>query len=140
MANEITLPEQKTAFKFHEDSNYLVLTSFKDEFIIEAWQFKKLLGLINSTQVDFVSINDSLVNKRYIQLIQPTTRRTPEEQSKFDAAQKVEEQKYQDNETTASGWVSFSDNWMNNKFGVGQWKSKVPYLKQIREDYENQNR
>lgn len=74
---EITQPSP-TKFKVL-DSNYRVVTSFKDEHIIESWQFAKLLPMLNNDKIDFISINDTLINKRFIQSIEPTERRTLEQ-------------------------------------------------------------
>ena len=140
MTDLVNTEATKPTFQLIEGSNYKVIDSYKVEYVVDFAQFKRIAHAVFKTEADAVTINDEILFRRFIYKIMPTKDKTPSEAKLADAKKEDEANRYQSNTVVANKWLTFSDNWMDNKFGVCQWKSKVPYLKQIREDYENQNR
>lgn len=74
-------------FKLKEGSNYCVKLSHQEEYIIEYEQFLGFVEKLFTTESQFVTINNSIVNRNYIKNIDPTTKKTE--------AQKAEIRKFE---------------------------------------------
>jgi hypothetical protein len=82
MANEIIEQNQeKVYFKMEENSNYLVTDSYKNEYVIKYKQFEKMAKLLFDVGVDFITVNNIILNKRYIYKIEPTKKETQEDKA-----------------------------------------------------------
>lgn len=63
-------------FELKDNSNYEVLMTYDRSEVIEFEQFKKLSQILFSTDVQFVTINQRIVNRSTIIDISPTEKRT----------------------------------------------------------------
>lgn len=113
--------------------------SYGREEVITEPQRNNLVEALSKGASGFISLNEIFVQAKDVRIIEPTKDKTAAQLADVQQIQLEEAKKYQENAAIASKWLAFSENWMNTKFGVGRWKSKAPYLKQIKEDYENQN-
>lgn len=73
-----TATKAEPKFKVQE-SNYLVETSDGMQYVVESWQFQKILPLLNDPKVEFISINQSIENKRFIRRFTPTDKDTDDQ-------------------------------------------------------------
>jgi len=81
--------DQKIYFTIKEGSNYKVIDSYNVHYVIEFEQFKKLTNAIFNADVEFVTINNQILNKRFIYKIEPTEEKTL---NQLDELQKKQEE------------------------------------------------
>lgn len=72
--------ENKTFFKLKEGSNYKIIDTYREEYIVEFEQFKKILLKINDGN-EFVTVNDEIINRSKIYKIEPTNELTHEQKN-----------------------------------------------------------
>lgn len=71
--------KQKRFFEIEQGSNYLIATSFNQEYIVEFEQFQNISNNLFNTDADFITINKSIIQRKYIQKIEPTKQLTPKQ-------------------------------------------------------------
>lgn len=123
MSNEITTGgEKKVFFSVKEGSNYKVLMTYDREEVIEFDQYKKLVNVINNVEVQFLTINQRIVNKSTIIDISPTTDLTViQKKAAEEKAMKYKKAKDREDELQRIK-NNFDVEFFNNKYGVGKWK------------------
>jgi hypothetical protein len=137
--NEIQTQNKKTFYKLVE-GNYKITLINKREFVVELEQYKKLMSMLNNETVIFVSINDSIVNKHRIDMIDPTKELTPSEQVEELNKKKVHQEeinKYTEEEeiriSKEEQSKELEKQFFNNKYGVNKWtKWANPFGKEDR--------
>lgn len=71
-----TSNKSKVFFELKNGSNYEVLMTYDRSEVIEFEQFKKLSQILFNTDIQFVTINQRIVNRSTIIDISPTDKRT----------------------------------------------------------------
>lgn len=61
----------ETHFKLIEGSDYVITDSLKNRYIIRFEVFKKMMVSLFSAGVEFITINNTILNKRFIYKIEP---------------------------------------------------------------------
>lgn len=122
VTNEIVkATPQKVYFRIVEGSNYKLITSFQDEYIIEYGLFQKLAKAILNKDIEFVTVYEALINKRYIYLLEPTKDKTIDQRKRIekrkDEAAKREARRREISEQKRRSDVEY----YNEKYGVDNW-------------------
>lgn len=126
-------------FKVVENSNYLVVDSYKNEYVISHSHFLSLVNLLGEEGVEFITLGNAIVNKRYIYKIEPTNRITPEEEIAKVEQKLIEEQQAKDNTKREDEYMRFSVEFMDKKYrGRGNWsvQDKINNLQEIQENFK----
>lgn len=71
----------KSFFKIVQGSNYLITDSYENEYIVEFDQFKNIANNLFKIDADFITINNIIINKKYIFKIEPTWKLTNEQRN-----------------------------------------------------------
>lgn len=77
-------------FKVVEDSNYKITDSYNNEYVVTFQQFKEILNSIFLSENQFVTINNTIINKKYVYKIEPTSCLTEEEEAKRTKKQRID--------------------------------------------------
>lgn len=139
MENRLNLLDQTAKkFKVKEGSNYKIIDSFQNEYVIDYTHFQNLNNSLFFGEGDFTTINNDIINKRYIYRITPTDEKTEVQK---DRGTQIEEEKLkakkQDDEEFAK-YASFRKEWLDKKYGENKWsmfKEGIEDGKSIQEDY-----
>jgi hypothetical protein len=118
--NEINT-DSKPVFQFQEESNYMVRTSFGHEYIVESSHAKKIMAVLFAGEVDFLTINNSVINKRYIQVIEPTKQKTSKEIEDRVAVDRQEEELKNEKLRLEKHYMEFRCDFLDNRYGEGNW-------------------
>jgi len=76
--------------------NYLVTLSFDHSEVITQDQYKELCRALFDMQGDFLMINDVIVQRRDVRLIEPTTKKTKSEILLIEEQKAKNQEKYQE--------------------------------------------
>jgi len=68
--------QNKLAFKLIEGAKYKVIDSYGKEYIVEFEHFKRLANAIFRDGAEFITVNDVIINTRYIYKIEPVKEKT----------------------------------------------------------------
>jgi len=71
METSLTDIQTKTFFKLQPECDYNIIDSHKVSYKISFEQFKKMMNLLFDAGVDFITVNDKILNKRFIYKIEP---------------------------------------------------------------------
>lgn len=126
-------------FKVVENSNYLVVDSYKNEYVISYSHFVSLVNLLAEEGVEFITLGNTIINKRYIYKIEPTKKSTLEEQTAKEAQKLLEEQQAKDDMKREDEYMRFSVNFMDKRYGGrGNWsvQDKTNNLKEIQANFK----
>lgn len=74
----------KSSFKVKDDFNYLVKTSFGDEYIVSSSDARRIITALGSERYQYVSILDEIVAKKHIYKISPTRELTTAQKNNSD--------------------------------------------------------
>ena len=123
MNNELkTVTENKVFFSVKENRNYKVLMTYDREEVIEFAQYKKLMTVLNSAEVLFLTINQRVVNKTTIIDISPTSERTAGQKAEIEK-ENAEKKKQADFKSGLEKLkTNFDVQFFNARFGMGKWK------------------
>jgi len=110
------IKQGKTHFKVQEGSNYKITDSYEKEYVIDYDHFVKLLPKLVASENQFITINDSVVNKRYIYKVEPTRERTWEQQ--MVAGKERAYSGYSEDENRLK---KFQVEYFDKKFGENKW-------------------
>lgn len=117
-----TLRKTGKFFDIQDGSNYVVMTSFDRHYIIEFEQAMLIIKNLFGTEADFVTVNNTILNKKYIQCIEPTKELT-KKQSEEAERKAMEYRRVKDREDELQKIKNnFDVEFFNNKYGVGKWK------------------
>lgn len=72
---------RKKFFELKQGSNYMITTTYKEEYVVEFDQFLNIAESLQKTNIDFVTINQTILNKSKIYKIEPTHLRTEAEKN-----------------------------------------------------------
>lgn len=135
MGNSIQTANNQVAttgksFHFKEESNYVLITSFNREYILNYELAQKIIQAIFSEDSDFIAFDATILNKKYIQVIEPTKEKTEKQQKeieeKRERKEKIEKRKNELLELKRGSDAKF----YNEKYGNGKWTIfKNPYSK-----------
>lgn len=117
-----TLRKTGKFFDIQDGSNYVVMTSFDRHYIIEFEQAMLIIKNLFGTEADFVTVNNTILNKKYIQCIEPTKELTKKQSE--EAEKKAMEFRKLENrrEELTKLKNAFDQEYFNKKYGVGKWK------------------
>lgn len=117
--------------------NYKVIMSYGREEVITETQRNNLVEALGKGASGFISLNGIFVQAKDIRIIEPTKDKTGGELATMQHIQLEDAAKYQENTVVANKWLTFSDSWMDKKFGAGAWdmKMKTHNLQEIKQSY-----
>jgi hypothetical protein len=113
--------DKKTFFELVEGSNYEVLMTYDRSEIIEFEQFKKLMPVLNDSNITFVSINKRIVNKSGILDMNATKKLTPKQKELAEKEMEEYLKKQERKGELENIKRAFDAKDYNEKFGVGKW-------------------
>lgn len=119
--NELINEQKQVFFSVKEGSNYKVLMTYDREEVIEYEQYKKLAQALNSVDVQFITINQRIVNKSTIIDISPTTAITDKQRKKREADRLEKEKNQKALEKIHNHRQAKFEEYFNEKFGIGNW-------------------
>lgn len=126
-SNQIT-HSGKIFFTTEKDSNYAITTSFNVTYVVEYDQARNIMHSIFNTDADFITVNQTVLNRRYVQSIEPTKERTTNQKLEIEQKE-MERKKEQKRKEDLLQLKRASDTkFYNEKYGEGQWtflKSKL---------------
>lgn len=119
-SNQIT-HSGKIFFTTEKDSNYAITTSFNVTYVVEYDQARNIMHSIFNTEADFITVNQTVLNRRYVQSIEPTKEKT-EKQKEEDIKKRNKERKREQAKDDLLKLKRSSDvAYLNEKYGVGNW-------------------
>lgn len=117
-----TLKKTGKFFDIQEGSNYVVMTSFDRQYVIEFEQAMLIIKNLFGTEADFITVNNTILNKKYVQCIEPTKELTKkqadEAERKALEARRIEDRK----EELLKIKNNFDVEFFNKRYGAGKWK------------------
>lgn len=114
--------QNKKHFEVVENSNYKVTDSYQNEYIISFDHFQKLSQALFFGEGDFTTINNTVVNKRYIFKIEPTKEKT-EKQKKEEELLKKNLKAEEDYRLSLFALKkNFDIKYYDEIYGQGNWK------------------
>jgi len=137
MGNGINTPTiKKVFFEIAEGSNYKITDSFMKEEVIEFEQFQKFAQVLFNSDVDFLTINSRILNRRYIYDISPTDEPTNKQKKAREEKAKLKAKKEKEQEEQAQKFRVYQSKWMDKHFPEG-WKlpDMMKHMPEIHQDY-----
>src|SRR5690606_4093555 len=116
----LNIKKQGKFFDIQEGSNYVLMTSFDRQYVMEFEQAMLVIHSVFGSEADFITVNNTILNKKYIQCIEPTqeltTKQKEERKKKNEELAKIEKRK----EELMSLKRNFDAEFYNKKFGVDE--------------------
>ena len=118
-------------FQVVEGSNYKVTDSYGNEYIIDFDHFQKLNQSLFFGEGEFTTINNIVINKKYIFKIEPT-RELTEAQAKAAEEKAMEYRKQEDRKNDLARIKNnFDVEFFNQKYGADKWVRWNHFNRQI---------
>lgn len=118
--NQIT-HSGKFFFRVEEGSNYAITTSFNRVYIVEFEQAQNIMNSIFNTEADFITVNQTVLNRRYVQSIEPTKEKTEKQEEEIIKKRNEERKREQVKDDLLKLKRSSDVAYFNETYGVGSW-------------------
>lgn len=113
--------KNERSFQIVQGSNYKVTDSYGNEYIIDFNHFQKLSNAVFNGEGEFTTINNTIINKRYIFKIEPTKELTDKQRQEKEAKQEQIRLEKSKKDEISKQFDIFRVGYLNKKYGKDNW-------------------